>query len=125
MKLYLRFDLEQLLTVEQGSQTQNYRRALFQRKILRGPQLIRKKFLRPQFTRKVPLNKLNMIKVYNLTFEGHKNSGNIKKRPPLYGIFLLSLLLFLHRGTLQCKQNKLHLSISITEMYRINRESYR
>ncbi len=66
-----------------------------------------------------------MIKVYNLTFEGHKNSGNIKKRPPLYGIFLLSLLLFLHRGTLQCKQNKLHLSISITEMYRINRESYR
>jgi hypothetical protein len=46
----------------QGSQTQIYWRATFQRNV---PQVIRKKLLRAATYKKSPQNKLNLIKLYS------------------------------------------------------------
>ncbi len=53
-------------TVEQGSQTHIGHGATFERKMLRGPQFIRRKLLLAAIYKKSPQNKPNLIKFYTL-----------------------------------------------------------
>ncbi len=65
--------------LDQGSQTQIGWRATLRVKMLRGPQFMRKKFMRAAKYKKGPQNKLNLIKLYTLVifevFEGRTNAS--------------------------------------------------